>query len=150
MLPSDDAPRIAQEALEHGYDGVATRKLAGLIRPIWSELNTLVPEFLTELGAAEALNEEDAGRLLAREVAKAIADGRVAPYDGARFLWREINIKLWPNGPSDLLPFVGLASEYEDCEYYGGNTKAIRAELAHQIVEQAREFIASQMGNPQR
>lgn len=52
--------------------------------------------------------------LLARvvEIATDVLQERRAPYDGAKELWR-LSYAMW-DLPEALLPFVGLASEWED------------------------------------
>jgi len=82
--------------------------------------------------------------MLARIVAEAILQGRINPYDGARFIGykvgndlREIDLQ------KEFLPFVGLASEYEDCESYGANPEITRRKLEQEIVDLARDLVAS-------
>jgi hypothetical protein len=50
------------------------------------------------------------------------------PYEGARFIWREIADEIWP-GPPELSPFIGNASEYEDCQFYSEHPEEIRAQI---------------------
>ena len=143
-MPSEDFPRIAQEAREAGFDGKCTRRIAGLIRPTESDLHPLIPGFLRELGLQTRLSRQEAGRALARIVAGAIVEGRVSPYEGARFIGYEVGNDLWGNDlRKEFVPFVALASEYEDCESYSEHPKKTRHKLEQQIVERARDFVAS-------
>ena len=142
-LPSEEAPLVAQNALELGYDGKYTRRIAGLIQPTHFELEPLMPAFLAELGFAARLSKADAGLLLARLVAAAVADGQIPPYTGARFIWREIVNEMWATAPKRLLSFVGNASEYEDCEVYSKDRREVermRREIEEAIVEDARDL----------
>ncbi|MFI5117195.1 MAG: hypothetical protein ACHP8B_10925 [Terriglobales bacterium] len=139
-LPSEEAPRLAQDALELGHDGKYTRRIAGLIQPNWFDLEPLMAGFLAELGVETKLSREQAAMALARSVAQAIAEGRVQPYEGARFIWREIVNELWPNPPKSLMWFVGGASEYEDCEFYSQHPEETRREIEQGILEAAREL----------
>ncbi|HWR16110.1 MAG TPA: hypothetical protein VN577_14880 [Terriglobales bacterium] len=142
-LPSEELPRLAQDALELGYDGKYTRRIAGLESPDSFDLQPLMPGFLAELGVTSKLSQRNAGMALARLVAQAIVDGRVKPYDGARFIWREIEVELWPNPPEELLCFVGNASEYEDSEFYSEQPEDDRKTIAEEIIRGARELAAT-------
>lgn len=142
-VPTEDIPKLAQDALERGYDGDNIRKVAGLVAPTYFDLQPLKNGFLTELGITQELGKREAGLLLARMIADGIAKGHIAPYDGASFIWREIANELWhPEAPQELLPFIGEASEYEDCQFYAKNPDEVRREIERHIVELAREFSA--------
>ena len=142
-LPSEEVPRLAQDALELGYDGKYIRRIAGLESPDSFDLHPLMPGFLAELGVTTKLSQRDAGLALARLVAQAIVDGRVKPYEGARFIWREIEVELWPNPPEELMSFVGNASEYEDCEFYSKHPEDVRKKIADDIIQIAREIVGT-------
>lgn len=142
-LPSEQVPRLLQDALEIGYDGKNVRRIAGLMQPNKAELEPLMPGFLAEMGAATTLSREAAGWLLARFVAEGISEARITPYEGARFIWREIVNELWPNQPHPLLSFVGCASEYEDCESYSQHLEETRREIEQNIIEDARALLAN-------
>jgi hypothetical protein len=81
------------------------------------------------------------GWLLARLVAQAISEGRITPYEGARFIWKIVN-ELWPNQQHPLLSFVGHASEYEDCESYSQHPKETRRQIEQDIIKEARALLA--------
>jgi hypothetical protein len=142
-LPSEELPGLAQSALELGYDGNCTRRIAGLNHPDNFDLQPLMPGFLEELGVTTKLSRRDAGLALARLVAQAIVEGRTEPYDGARFIWREIVNELWSNPPEELMSFVGNASEYEDCEFYSQHAEEVRRKLADDIMQDARELVGT-------
>lgn len=59
-LPSEDAPTLAQDALELGYDGKYVRRIAGLIGPDHADLLPLMPGFLLEMGISAPLQKEEA------------------------------------------------------------------------------------------
>jgi len=143
-LPSEDAPSLAQDALQFGHDGKNVRRIAGLVRPSQADLLPLMPGFLAEIGVSAPLAREQAAWLLARLIAKGISERRVTPYEGARFIAYEIAIEVWPNQQHPLLSFVGLASDYEDCESYTWHPDKRRREIDEEIVEEARAVLASQ------
>ena len=141
-LPSEDIPKLAQDALELGFDGKHTRQLAGLIRPDRFDLLPHMSTFFTELGIDTQLSRKEAPLTLARLIAQAIADGHIAPYRGARFIWREIVNELWPNPPQELLSFIGNAAEYEDCNFYSEHPEEVRRNIEKHIIEDARSLVA--------
>jgi hypothetical protein len=143
-LPSEEAPSLAQDALEFGHDGKNVRRIAGLMRPNQADLLPLMPSFLAEMGVSAPLAREQAAWLLARLIAKGISERRVTPYEGARFIAYEIVNEVWPNQQHPLLSFVGLASDYEDCESYSQHPDKRRREIDEKIVEEARAVLGSQ------
>ena len=142
ILPSEEVPQIAQKALELGYDGKNIARIAGLNHPTNADLLSLFSGFLAELGANSIQSQNQAGWVLAEAIAQGICDGWVEPYDGARFIWREIVNRLWPNQQHRLLSFVGNASKYEDCESYSDQPERTRREIAKEIIKDARELLA--------
>jgi hypothetical protein len=137
-LPSEDSPAAAQAALENGYDGRNTRRIAGLIHPHRGDLLPLMPGFLLEIGAATELSVEDAAWILIREIAKGIIDTHIPAYDGARFIGYDIVNGVWPNQQHAMLVFTGLASDYEDCESYTDSAIRRRKQIEQDIIEQAQ------------
>lgn len=53
LIASVDMPQIAQDALEAGFDGPATLRLAILERPTYFEVAEVLPRVLNELGLAQ-------------------------------------------------------------------------------------------------
>ena len=106
-----------------------------------------------EVDMREVTGIDDAGRELlvamhvagARLVAEGIVEAWISPYEGARFIWREIVNELWPNQQHPLLAFVGSASEYEDCNTYSGNPEETRRQIAQDIIEDARALLSSKL-----
>jgi len=144
-LPSEDVPRLAQDALESGYDGKNVRRIAGLIKTDWAELLPLMPGFLSEMGVVAPLPRDEAGWLLARLVAKGISEEQLTPYEGARFIWKIVT-EVWPNQQHPLLSFVGNASEYEDCESYSQHPEETRGQIEQDIIKDARALLADKNG----
>ena len=142
-LASEEVPPFAQNALELGYDGKYTRRIAGLTQPTNSDLQPLMPRFLAELGINKPTSRENAAFVLARYVAQGIIDGRVQPYEGARFISREIADELGQNLPDELIPFIGYASDYEDCVSYSGDPADRRGKIDRDIIENARILVTA-------
>jgi hypothetical protein len=142
-FPSENAPGLAQLALERGYDGKNIRRIAGLIRPDRGDLLPLMPGFLSELGVPTAIAREDAARILAGHIAKGISEGQITPYEGARFIGYDIVCEIWPNEQHPLLIFEACASDYEDCESYTDRPNARRKEIEQDIINEARRLLAS-------
>src|SRR4051812_37088501 len=94
-LPAEELPVLAQDALEHGYDGENIRRIAGLIKPDTFDLQPLMAGFLIELGATTQATKEEAALSLARSVAQAILEKKVGAYEGARFIWKDIVNEMW-------------------------------------------------------
>lgn len=140
-LPNEELPLLAQDALEHGFDGPKIRRIAGLIKPETFELQPLMAGFLMELGITTRPTREEAALSLARFVAEAILEKRVAAYEGARFIWLEIVTEVWPNQPTELDSFIGKASEYDDCVFYAQHPEEIRRKIEKDIIEDARELV---------
>lgn len=95
-----------------------------------------VTEALSRTLAAEGMavpSDEEAGRLVARDVAAAIVRGDIGPVDGARLIWWDI-VRGVPALEGELLHFVGMASEWED-------DVAHRAEYEAEIREAAAELV---------
>jgi hypothetical protein len=140
-LPSEEAPSLAQDALGLGYDGRNVRRIAGLLRPTRADLLPLMPGFLEEMGISTPMTKEAAAWFVARSIAAGISEARIEPYEGARFIWRELVNQVWPNEQHPLLTFVGYASDYEDCESYSEHPDKRRRQIDQEIVKEARELL---------
>jgi hypothetical protein len=140
-LPSEDAPKLAQDALELGYDGKNLRCIAGLIGPNHGDLLPLMPGFFAEIGISTPMARQEAAWSLARCIAEGISEGQIAPYEEATFIWREIVNEVWPNQQHPLLFFVACAAEYEDCDSYSQRSEGIRREIEQDIIEEARALL---------
>jgi hypothetical protein len=111
LIPSDEWPEAAAQALTDGRDGPALRELAGERDPIRSEISRVVERALVELGAPK-LSRRDAAMALAKRLAAQIVEGSMEPYDGAKRIW-QLQFLVADVGHA-LDPFVYWASELED------------------------------------
>jgi hypothetical protein len=132
VLPPEDLPEIAQRGLERGFDGPNIRFIAGLNAPTLRETSAILSRFFDELGTI-SMSQQDSALTLSRAIADDICEGLLDPYEGANVIWRRIYHE--GGEPAELVPFVGLASEYED-------HPNLRTKLAADIVEAAKIFSA--------
>jgi hypothetical protein len=131
-IQPETLPLLAAEALEAGYDSQSLRELAGTSSADTDAIMALFPKALTELGL-RAPSPPDAGLMLARSIADDIVEGRIVPYEGARRIWWKVFTR-FPQ-LTQLTPFVGMASEYED-------DKTHRSEYSQLIVDEAKKLLA--------
>jgi hypothetical protein len=130
LYPPEKMPVLAVWGLEQGFDGPALRELAGRTSATRSHESDLIERALRELGK-EPLDVSDAGQLSAILLCKQIVSGKTSPYDGAARLWSIYNCC---GSPKSLIPFVGLASEWED-------DLAHRKHYDKRILEAAKKFL---------
>lgn len=131
-LPADELPAAAADALEAGHDSPSLRQLAGADGADAEGIRNLFNKSLDELGIPIP-SPSEAGLALARRIAGDIARGTVAPYDGAKQIWSKVYTR-FPQ-LTELRPFVGFASEYEDDE-------AHRDDYSRLIVEESKKLLA--------
>ncbi len=131
LLRREELPAQAVAALEQGLDSPSLRRLAVADCDDADEVRRFVIASAHELNIAIPTRAQ-AGMAIARWLAAQIVNGTVHPYEGARQIWWEISHAL--PGEESLLPFVGLASEYED-------DVERRPLYAQKIVEHARTFL---------
>ncbi len=110
MLPREKIPGIAQRALQQGLDDPSLRILAGLTE---GELDEATPRFKKTLVAMgfKALDPTEALQICIRTVSWQIVNKEIAPYDGARLIWRAAREV---DGSHEGDPFIYAAGEYED------------------------------------
>jgi len=132
ILFPEAVPAFAADALEAGCDGRQLRRIAGMIRPTRADLEPIIDGMFLELGQSQITNTSAAGIRLAKKVAEQIVSGAISPYDGANLIWRHVYYEL--RQPDELVPFVGLASEWEDHLH-------LRKRYDKDIVAAAREFL---------
>jgi len=132
-LLTEDLPTLAIEALQAGYDSPSLRQLAASEGSQSDEIRKLFSKALEEL-KINAPSLTEAGLMLAQDIAKDIVMGRIAPYEGAKRIWWDVFTR-FPQ-LTQLTPFVGLASEYEDDEQH-------RGEYSRQIMEESRKLLAN-------
>jgi hypothetical protein len=103
---------VAAEALAAGDDSPTLRLLATLSDPRREEVLALLDKLFDEMGGPR-LTPESAARQIACSVAADIVNGTVAPYDGAKIIWK-VATRLRPLRLPELDPFIYAASEWED------------------------------------
>jgi hypothetical protein len=131
---TEDLPLLGQQLLCDNFDSPSLRQLAA---SSGDDSEAIVRRFtgaMDELGMAVP-PPSGAGLVVARSIAEHILAGQITPYDGARRIWSKVYTR-FPQ-LKELLPFVGLASEYEDDEKH-------RAYYVTRIVECARELVATE------
>lgn len=86
FLLTDDLPRIASEAFEHGYQSQTLTDLAGCRPGENEEASRIFERLLIEMGGGDMTNT-DALRQYAIHVSTLILNSRVSPLDGANMIW---------------------------------------------------------------
>jgi hypothetical protein len=111
MLNAEDLSVVAQHALDSGLESPALCQLATAEGSDSYKLNSLFVKAIEELGMSRP-SRHAAGLFIARTIASDILAGHLSPYVGAKRIWNE----LYTSNPelTELIGFVGLASEYED------------------------------------
>ena len=82
LLPSEEIPKVATEALVEGFDTPSLRIIAGISNPVLSEIKPIFEKALQELQIAKSSREE-AALILSRHYAQQIINGIITPYEGA-------------------------------------------------------------------
>lgn len=111
LRPPESVVDAAVELLDELPTNEALAELAGT-----KAFREDVTEALSRALVAEGMalpSDEEAGRLVARDVAGAIVRGDIGPVEGARLIWWDI-VRGVPALEGELLHFVGMASEWED------------------------------------
>src|SRR5256885_13468678 len=72
-IGTTDLPALAVEALEAGFDGSATRRLAALNFPTFFQVRDVLPKAMQEWGIELVSAEEGALRLARRRVLEVLA-----------------------------------------------------------------------------
>ncbi len=112
MLSSQQLVDCAFAAVEGGLESKSLVLLAGESNPTIAEVGPLFESSLRELKILKP-SKADSQLVAAHYYAKAIVDGQLTPYEGARKIWWDISNNI-ENPSGLLLSFVGLASEIED------------------------------------
>jgi hypothetical protein len=144
-LPSEELPRIAAEWLADGIDTPAIRELAGISSPEMPDVGPLFSKALSSTHLRE-LTRDEALRTIAQQYAQEIVEGKVTPHEGARKVWKEVNLE---SGCDSLLsPFIGAASELEDLpdrtEKDGRDRETYRRQLNDLIISAARALLKTE------
>jgi hypothetical protein len=111
-IRTDRVAKFAEEALTAGYDGPALRRLAALSKDDTQDLPRFLAPAFVELGLSAEVSKEQSGLCIAKALARAALDEEIHPYIAARLIWKRVYRQC--ESLEQLLPFVGLASEYED------------------------------------
>lgn len=112
LFLSEEFADVAVLALEDGCDSPSLRILAALTTAEADEARTLFDRTLAELNL-DVPSKRDAAMRLARETAKGILSGTMAPYAGAKRIW-ELSLRVPNENLPQLDSFVYAASEWED------------------------------------
>jgi len=137
MVSARVMPAKAAEALEAGHDTPSLRRLAGESPEDERAIHELVKNAIGELGLPEPTRENEAF-IAVRAIGEDVLAGRTGAYEGAREVWWKIADA--KRETEWLLPFIGLASEYQD-------SPAHRDDCAKQILEEFRR-LADQTAPP--
>lgn len=112
LIGPEDLPAAAIDELECGCDSPSLRILAGLMPTDLSTIRVMFDRALSELGVSRPSRRE-AVLHLAREHAKDVLSGTLAPYQGAKLIW-ELTLRAPAGSMPELDSFVYAASEWED------------------------------------
>jgi len=129
---------LALAALDAGWDCPALRTLAGLDDADEAELRSMFEDLLGELDVAAPAPGE-AIKLLAKDIAVDIVEGRRSPQEGAESLWDLANFI--PPPPRYLHPFIYAASEMRD-------RPRDRAMFKKEIMRSARDLLEDSSSGP--
>jgi hypothetical protein len=103
-------PAISMDALERGFDGPALRRLAGLIKPVESDIRPeMIASAFREMGVAAPIPKDEARLTLAVEAARRAISGESNVFDEATHI--RIYICDLNHTPSELRPIVALSAE---------------------------------------
>ena len=133
-LPGEELPDIALALLEEGFDSQALRELAGLDHPTLRDAGELFEVVLAERG--HVVPDARSAKLLMLELLlELIENGESDPGEGAYGVWAVAGDLFDGEELDAWVPFVGLASEYDD-------HPPARNELGERIVTLARTTLA--------
>lgn len=106
-------PGICIEALEHGFDGRALRRLSGLVNPVQSDIRQEeIDSAFRDMGVNAPIPKEEARFVLATDAAKRALAGESNVFDEATHI--RIHICELREAPSELQPIVALSKESEN------------------------------------
>jgi len=105
-------PAISADALEHGFDGRALRRLAGLVNPVASDIRPEeIDSAFREMGVSAPVPKDEARLALATEAAKRAMSSESNVFNEATHI--RIHICEWHNAPPELRSIVALSEESE-------------------------------------
>jgi hypothetical protein len=112
LIPVDDLPNLAADAIAQGFESKALIQLAGVAPVEAQEASSLFQKALWQLGLGTML-KTDALKHYAKEVSNRILNSEVTPLEGAKDIWR-VALTTRITGFHDLDPFIYAASELEE------------------------------------
>jgi len=128
----EDLPALAERAVIAGFESPAMAELAYSLNKENEFIEKKFFNALEELKIKKPSRIE-AGLAVAREIAISIVEERINPYEGARRIWWDVYVKI-PQ-LKQLIPFVGMASEFEDDNNH-------KDDYSKMILREARKLIA--------
>ena len=111
MLPTEDLPDLAADAIAQGIELEALVKLAGCSPQESQEIAQLFDDFLKQKGGG--MSKMHALQLYAKIVSQQILESKVTAQDGAKEIWRA-TLKARIDGFHELDAFIYATSEMED------------------------------------
>jgi hypothetical protein len=103
-------PKIAADALEHGFDGSSLRRLAGLTNPVASDIQPEeIDSAFREMGIPAPISKEVARLTLATEAATRALNGQSNVFDEATHI--RIHLCNFSEVPPELTRIVTLSKE---------------------------------------
>jgi hypothetical protein len=110
-------PRIAADALEEGYDGPASRSLAGMLNPVESDMRTdEIARAFREMGVDAPISKENARLALAIESVQKALNGQSNVFDEATYI--RISLCELSDPPDTLRSIVNLSREAKNAPRY--------------------------------
>lgn len=105
-------PAISADALERGFDGPALRRLAGLVKPVASDIRPEeIDSAFREMGVAAPIPKDKARLVLATEAARRAMSGESNVFNEATHI--RVHLCGWHEAPPELQPIVTLSDESE-------------------------------------
>lgn len=111
MLPAEDLPDLAADAIARGIESEALVTLAGCSPQESQEITQLFEKYLKQKGGG--MLKTHALRMCAKIVSQQILESKVTAQDGAKEIWRA-TLKARIEGFHELDGFIYAASEMED------------------------------------
>ena len=93
LLPVQELPGLALNAIQAGHDSPSLRQLSGASEHDTEEAHRLFAKALRELGLPVP-SVPEAGLTLARDIAREVLSGDIAPYEGAKQIWDHVYTRL--------------------------------------------------------
>jgi len=129
-------PQIAADALERGHDGHALRRLAGLTKPVQSDIRQHeVDAAFREMGVAAPISKEEARLILAAESATKAIRGDSNVFDEATHI--RIHLCELKDPPQPLRRIVNVSNEARNAQ------RSEWGKLEQELTDAMSEFLRS-------